>query len=178
MYILIIKYYTLGSNYEVNLNIFIGQTNTLKEDMPILNDALFPSQKKGTILLHTRHIIRIDIFAITQSILLTGPFNLKAEFFIDLNRWGVIDKYCEFNAIYPQPVITHINHFAHQGVGDAAILPTGVDTDTKIGNMTAARALLYINGEMTYYGSINTGDELLDAGAFGVHFQGPQEICS
>ena len=44
---------------------FIGKINTLKEGMPILNDTLFPSQKKGTILLHPRHIIRIDIFTIT-----------------------------------------------------------------------------------------------------------------
>ncbi len=87
------KYYTLGSNYEVNLNIFIGKINTLKEGMPILNDTLFPSQKKGTILLHPRHIIRIDIFTITQCVLLTSPFNFKAVFFIDLNCRGVIDKH-------------------------------------------------------------------------------------
>ncbi len=49
--------------------------------MPILNDTLFPSQKKGTILLHPRHIIRIDIFTITQCVLLTSPFNFKAVFF-------------------------------------------------------------------------------------------------
>ncbi|ERA34426.1 hypothetical protein H002_03562 [Escherichia coli UMEA 4075-1] len=61
--------------------------------MPILNDTLFPSQKKGTILLHPRHIIRIDIFTITQRVLLASPFNLKAKFFIDLNCWRVIDEH-------------------------------------------------------------------------------------
>lgn len=50
------------------------------------------------------------------------------------------------------------NHLSHQGAGDAVILPAGVDTDTKIGNMTAARALLHVNGEMSYDDSINTGD--------------------
>ncbi|GCV22301.1 hypothetical protein HmCmsJML029_00858 [Escherichia coli] len=87
------KYYTLGSNYELNLNLCIGQINTLKEGMSILNDTLFPSQKKGTILLHPRHIICIDIFTITQCVLLTSPFNFKAVFFIDLNCRGVIDKH-------------------------------------------------------------------------------------
>ncbi|KIZ86429.1 hypothetical protein UH33_23775 [Escherichia coli] len=61
--------------------------------MSILNDTLFPSQKKGTILLHPRHIICIDIFTITQCVLLTSPFNFKAVFFIDLNCRGVIDKH-------------------------------------------------------------------------------------
>lgn len=41
------KYYTLGSNYELNLNLCIGQINTLKEGMSILNDTLFPSQKRA-----------------------------------------------------------------------------------------------------------------------------------
>lgn len=80
---------------------FIGKINTLKEGMPILNDTLFPSQKKGTILFHPRHIIRIDIFTITKSVIFTGAFNLKSEFFIDGDCRGVIRKHRQLNTIYP-----------------------------------------------------------------------------
>ena len=66
--------------------------------------------------------------------------------------------------------VAHFNHLSHQGAGDAAVLPTRVDTDTKIGNMTAAWALLHVNGEMAHDVSINTGDELLDAGTIGESF--------
>lgn len=135
--------------------------------MLILNDTLFPFQKKGTILLYLRYIICIDIFTITQCVLFTSFFNFKAVFFIDFNCWGVIDKHGQFNAIYLQLVVAHFNYFLHQGAGDAAVFLTRVDTDTKIGNMTAAWALLHVNGEMAHDVFINTGDELLDAGTIG-----------
>ncbi len=56
VYIKKIKYYTLGSNYELNLNLCIGQINTLKEGMSILNDTLFSISEKRALSYFTRAI--------------------------------------------------------------------------------------------------------------------------
>ncbi len=86
---------------------------------------------------------------------------------IHRHRRRVIDKYGEFNTVDAQPVVAHIDHGAHERAGDAAILPAGIDANTEVGDVAAARALGNGNTEVPNHLFIDAGDQLFDARLVG-----------